>query len=74
MSDCYTTDGNRTGICVRSMMECTQRGGRAMGNCYAMPLQGMNSNNQGNSNMNWQTSQQGMPVGICCFCKLRQFN
>lgn len=40
ISDCPTTDGNRTGICVRSTSECTSRGGRPLGTCYATPQTG----------------------------------
>jgi hypothetical protein len=42
ISDCPTNDGNRTGICVRSTAECTSRGGRPLGACYATPQSGTN--------------------------------
>ena len=42
ISDCATSDGNRTGICVRSTVECTSRGGRPLGTCYSTPQYGSN--------------------------------
>jgi len=43
ISDCATTDGNRTGICVRTTSECTSRGGRPLGACFATPQSGLNN-------------------------------
>ena len=39
ISDCPTTEYNRTGVCVSNPLECRSRGGRVVGQCYTNPLQ-----------------------------------
>ncbi|XP_054166089.1 uncharacterized protein LOC128963602 [Oppia nitens] len=69
VSDCATSDGNRTGICVRTTSECTNRGGRPLGTCFATPQYGSNqgSNSGSINSLNGWPQQPGIPVGICCF-------
>lgn len=40
VSDCPTTEYNRTGICVSNPAECRNRGGRIVGQCFANPILG----------------------------------
>ena len=66
ISDCPTSEYNRTGICVSSAFECRSRGGRVVGQCFANPLSG---SSQGGSNLlDLTTSEFGRryPIGLCC--------
>ncbi|RWS15546.1 uncharacterized protein B4U79_13640 [Dinothrombium tinctorium] len=66
VKDCPTTDGNRTGICVRTSRECIARGGRVLGNCYPQTQLGSQRPSQVGigSTLNFFP---GFPVGVCCF-------
>lgn len=38
ISDCPTTEYNRTGVCETSPYDCRRKGGRVVGQCFATPI------------------------------------
>lgn len=69
ISDCPTTEYNRTGVCVNNAWECRSRGGRVVGNCYAPSLSGntgFGGSGGGNDINNQDYYNRRTVVGSCC--------
>lgn len=68
VSDCPTTEFNRTGICVSHVNECRSRGGRVVGQCFVDPLSGSNLASGQVQDISFESGQfpRRRPVGICC--------
>ncbi|KAI1285797.1 hypothetical protein HDE_11638 [Halotydeus destructor] len=66
ISDCPTTEFNRTGICVTSAYECRGRGGRVVGQCYATPLTGSSGFSGSGDSSNNDYYNRRIPAGFCC--------
>ena len=71
ISDCPTTEYNRTGICVSSPNECRSRGGRIVGQCYINPISGSNFASGQVQDIGLNSNDYGggprrIPVGLCC--------
>ena len=66
ISDCPTTEYNRTGICVTSAYECRNRGGRVVGQCFASPISGSNQASGGLLDIGSNEFNRRIPIGLCC--------
>lgn len=66
VSDCPTSEYNRTGICVTSAYECRNRGGRVVGQCFATPISGSNQGSNSLIDINSNEFNRRYPIGLCC--------
>ena len=67
VSDCPTNEHNRTGICVSNPLECRNRGGRIVGQCFANPILGSSASGSSNNiGDNDPLAGRRIPVGLCC--------